>query len=345
MRLLVVHTWLKGNLGDVLQASVLLRALRELQPTALDLGGYPRVPGKGAAELVALADRHVPEPFPWYFRFVPGRPRRRFVEPLWRAQRAALFRRYDAVVSAPGPFLAAYDYRAPAALLDIALARELGIPFILSSHSIGPLKPAQLAGLKAASVCVAREKSTFDYLAAHGVPSVQAADYAFLYPFEEHLRHGPRTAPLAGPFRLVCLRSNNFPLEEIERRGTSLRCGPHEFPFAREERIVLVTSDPKKDTKFLAKLAQKLDAPAVNCLSVPELVRLVAASTGVISDRYHPAICGRVLGKPVEVVVNREPHKMEGLKALLAQHDLAALQGLSRAGLDAVRAALPVRRA
>jgi polysaccharide pyruvyl transferase WcaK-like protein len=81
------------------------------------------------------------------------------------------------------------------------------------------------------------------------------------------------------------------------------------------------------------------------CRSVPELVRLIAGSTGVIADRYHPAICGRALGKPVHVLVNREPHKMEGLKTLLAEHDLVALQGLARAGLDAVRAALPPERA
>jgi len=255
-----------------------------------------------------------------------------------------LFRRYDAIISAPGPFLAAYDYRAPAALFDLALARELGLPFILSSHSIGPLSDSALAGLHAASVCVAREQSTHDFLAAHGVRSVQAADYAFLYPYDDHLRGGAGTPPVAGPYRVVCMRSNNFAFDEIERRGTVLRCGPHEFSLAREERVVLMTSDSKKDAKFLRRLAHKLGEPAVDCRSVPELVRLIAGSTGVISDRYHPAICGRVLGKPVEVLVNREPHKMKGLKALLTQHDLPTLQGLARAGLDAVRAALPPER-
>src|SRR4051812_15539843 len=128
LRLLVVHTWLRGNLGDVLQASVLLRSLRELEPKVLDLGGYPPHPGRGAAELVALAAHHVAEPFAWYFRYLPELARRLVAEPLWRAHRTKLFRRYDAIVSAPGPFLAAYDARAPAALADIALAADLGIP-------------------------------------------------------------------------------------------------------------------------------------------------------------------------------------------------------------------------
>jgi len=344
MRLLVVHTWLRGNLGDVLQASVLLRALRELRPEVLDLAGYPKVPRPGAAELVALADRHVPEPFAWYWSFVPGLPRRLLIEPRWRAQREALFRRYDAIISAPGPFLAEYDHRAPSALYDLALAREIGLPFILSSHSIGPLPDASVRGLAAASVTVAREISTYEYLAARGVRSVQSADYAFLYPYSEHLGAGVARAPAEAPYRVVFMRSNNFGLDELERSDRSFRCGKNHFELARDERLVLATSDPKKDAAFLGKLAAKLGERAVVCGSVPELVRLIAGSTGVIADRYHPAICGRALGKPVEVLVNREPHKMEGLKALLAQHDLPALQGLARAGLDAVRAALPPER-
>ena len=39
MRILVLHAWLKGNLGDVLQLSVLLSALRRRNPSALDLAG------------------------------------------------------------------------------------------------------------------------------------------------------------------------------------------------------------------------------------------------------------------------------------------------------------------
>src|SRR5690349_8277120 len=169
MRLLVVHTWLRGNLGDVLQASVLLRGLRELGPSVLDLGGYPARPGAGARELVALADHHVPEPFAWHLHLAPAALNTRLFEPAWRKRRAALFSRYDAIVSAPGPFLAEYDARWHAALEDLDVAVELGMPFILSSHSIGPLPDAALARLRRATVCVAREGATHDYLAAHGV--------------------------------------------------------------------------------------------------------------------------------------------------------------------------------
>ena len=73
---------------------------------------------------------------------------------------------------------------------------------------------------------------------------------------------------------------------------------------------------------------------------MPELVALVAGSSGVVSDRYHPAICAAVLGKPAAVLPNREPHKMHGLQSLLGDHSLERLQALARAGLDAVRDAI-----
>ena len=71
MRILVVHAWLRGNLGDVLQLSVLLSALRELKPRALDLAGFPARPADEAAEVLALSDHYVAEPFAWYWNVSP----------------------------------------------------------------------------------------------------------------------------------------------------------------------------------------------------------------------------------------------------------------------------------
>jgi polysaccharide pyruvyl transferase WcaK-like protein len=73
---------------------------------------------------------------------------------------------------------------------------------------------------------------------------------------------------------------------------------------------------------------------------VPELVRLIGGSSGVVSDRYHPAICAAALGKPAQVISNREPHKMQGLSNLLAHNTLEELQDLARAGLHTLRDAL-----
>ena len=63
-----------------------------------------------------------------------------------------MFSVYDAIISAPGPFLADYDRRAPSALADIAAAAELGRLVILSSHSIGPLSPEGLEVVARASI-------------------------------------------------------------------------------------------------------------------------------------------------------------------------------------------------
>src|SRR5262245_25961801 len=103
MRLLVLHAWLKGNLGDVLQLSVLLSTLRELKPRALDLARFPARPAEETAEVLRLADRYVPDTFPWYWGISPTIVGNVVFEPWWRKRRETLFSQYDAIVSAPGP--------------------------------------------------------------------------------------------------------------------------------------------------------------------------------------------------------------------------------------------------
>jgi polysaccharide pyruvyl transferase WcaK-like protein len=340
MKLLVVHAWLRGNLGDVLQGSVLLRSLRDVAPATLDLAGFPSRPGEGARELLALADRHVPEPFNWYWRYAPEAARALTLEPLWRRRRRDLFSRYDAVISAPGPFLADYDARLPSALADLEVAVDLGIPFVLASHSIGPLSPDSLRRIAAATLCVAREDATHAYLAAHGLRSVRSADLAFLFPYEESLAACADKPKLGGRYRLLFLRSRNLPARRIERKPEYLRIGSHQIALQPGEQLVAATSDASRDGRFLTKLTRRLDAPVVSCRSVAELVSLVAGCSGVLSDRYHPAICAAALGKPAEILPNREPHKMLGLQALLENHPIDSIRDLARAGLSALRSAL-----
>src|SRR5688572_16123680 len=184
MRILVVHAWLRGNLGDVLQLSVLLTALRELSPRTLDLAGYPAHPAPAAADLLKLADHYLDEPFVRFWKFTPRPLVAGIVEPWWRRRRTRLFSRYDAVVCAPGPYLAAYDPRAPSALSDLVVAAGLGLPVVLSNHSIGPLSATDLAKIARASTCIAREPATYRYLRLHDIPCFQSADFAFLYPYD-----------------------------------------------------------------------------------------------------------------------------------------------------------------
>jgi polysaccharide pyruvyl transferase WcaK-like protein len=341
MRLLVVHAWLRGNLGDVLQGSVLLRALREIGPARLDLAGFPSRPGEGARELLALADRHIPEPFNWYWKYAPEPARALTLEPLWRRRRRDLFSRYDAVISAPGPFFAEYDARLPSALADLELAADLGMPFILASHSIGPLPPDSLRRIAGATLCVAREDATHTYLAEHDVCSVRSADLAFLFPYEESLAACTDKPKVGGRYRLLFLRSRNLPAHCIERKPGCLRIGSRQIALEPGEQLVAATSDATRDGRFLTRLARRLDVPAVSCRSVARLVSLVEGCSGVVTDRYHPAICAAALGKPVEILPNREPHKMQGLQKLLESHSLDSMRDLARAGLSALHTALP----
>lgn len=336
MRILVLHAWLKGNLGDVLQLSPLLTALRDLRPQRLDLAGYPAHPAPETSEVLGIADRYLADTFPWYWSMSPGAGSRLF-ERWWRRRRQALFARYDAIVCAPGPYLADYDLRATSALCDLRVAHELGKPVVLSSHSIGPLGPSGLSAVANATLRVARESTTHRYLAAHQMPAVASADLAFLYPY-------PATAaPGRAPrYRLVFLRSNNLDARQLKIEGGALYEGSRLVAAPTAEPIVLATTDYRRDQRFLSRLARRLGVRFVPCRSVSELAELVAGSSTVVSDRYHPAICAVMLGKPAQVLANREPHKMLGLQTLLGDSSREDLQALARTGLravcDAVRA-------
>ncbi len=336
MRILVLHAWLKGNLGDVLQLSVLLSALRELKPSALDLAGYPTQPAPETDEVVGLADRYLPDTFPWYWSLVPAAIGNLIFEPWWKRRRQALFSRYDAIVCAPGPYLADYDARATSALADITIARRLGLPVVLSSHSIGPLRPEAVAAVAQATVRIAREPATHQYLSERGVPAVLSADYAFLYPYRVIAARGP----VDPPYRVIFLRSNNLDATRLRLENGALFEGSREIVAATGDRLVLATTDYRRDRQFLATAARRLGLDHFVCRSVTELVQLVGASSGVVSDRYHPAICAAVLGKPALVLSNREPHKMRGLRNLLTDNTVVELQELARTGLRSVRDAL-----
>lgn len=327
---------MKGNLGDVLQLTVLLEALRELRPRVLDLAGYPASPPPALSGVIALADRYIADSFAWQWKFLPSPIVTGVLEPRWAKRRRAWFSGYDAIISAPGPFLAEYDPRAPGALADINAAVDIGRPAILSGHSIGPLSPAAMRIVARASTRIAREPATHRYLADHGITSVPSADLAFLYPFDRDL--GP--PPIEPPYRLLFLRSNNLRKRALRLVDGGLFEGRQEITAPSSTRIVLATSDPRRDEAFVTAVARRLGVPSVICRSVPELVRLTAGASEVISDRYHPAICGAVLGKPTRVVPNREPHKMNGLTALLDGRPVAELQHAARAGIAALHDAL-----
>ena len=336
MRLLVVHAWLKGNLGDVLQLTVLLNALRELRPRVLDLAGFPASPPDSVKSVLALSDRFIADPFAWYWKSTPGVVVDLWLEPRWKARRSALFAGYDAIISAPGPFLADYDRRAPGALADIEAATALGRLVILSSHSIGPLPPAALQVVARASMRIAREPWTHTYLDRHGIGSVSSADLAFLYPFDRD--QGP--PPIPPPYRVLFLRSNNVRKRALKIVDGALFEGSRELAASSAHPMVLATSDRRRDHGFIESAARRLGVRSFVCHSVPDLVRLVNGASEVVSDRYHPAICGAVLGKPTRVLPNREPHKMSGLTALLERRPIGDLQDAARAGVAALHEAL-----
>ena len=289
MRILVVHAWLRGNLGDVLQLSVLLSTLRELRPDALDLAGYPARPAEATAEVVAVADHYVADPFTWYRRYRQRSSRRRSsircgeggAQGFSRAtMRSSARRALPGELRRPGP-----------ERLERHRSRPRPRP---ARHSLEPLDrspglPRPRRGRRA-TACVAREPSTHAYLREHGVPCSLSADLAFLYPYREPAS----PEPVAPPYRLIFLRSNNLAARTLRLDGGALFEGSRLIVEASTEPIVLATSDLRRDDRFLTLVSQRLGLPWVGCRTVPELVQLVDGSSRVVSDRYHPADLRRV---------------------------------------------------
>ncbi len=323
MRILVVHTWLKGNLGDVLQASVLLRGLRALDPEVLDLCGHPRNVPAQCLEVTELADRYRPEGAMWWWRGVPAG----FAAPIRRwGPRGRLFARYDVVVSAPGAFLADYDARCAAALLDFQLDSRC----VVAAQSIGPLEHPD--ALRRVSACVVREPASHAYLAGRGIGSTSAADLGFLYPFEPSVARG-------GQGTAVFLRSNNLDLDRVTLRGGVLREGDRTIADVGDA-IVLATSDARRDRTPLAALGRRLGWAVRTCERISELVDVVFGADAVVTDRYHPAVCAAAMGVSCTVLPTHETHKMTGLQTLMGEYDADGLRGMAQAGLAAIQAAV-----
>ena len=218
MRILVIHAWLRGNLGDVLQLSVLLSALRELRPRVLDLAGFPARPADQTADVLALSDNYVADPFAWYWKVLPKFVGTGLIEPLWRIRRKALFSRYDAIVCAPGPYLADYDARAPSALSDIALgerARPAGRA-LRATRLVRCNRTPSPRSARPPSASRASLRPT-TYLRRHGISCCLSADLAFLYPYGT-----AAPGPIEPPYRLIFLRSNNLDARALRLEGGAL---------------------------------------------------------------------------------------------------------------------------
>lgn len=318
-----------------MQTSVLLDALRELEPERIDLAGYPSPASPRASEMVSRADTFFADTVRWEQSWVPGGLLSGAARLVGALGRARLFDAYDVVLSAPGPFLASHDLRLNSALSDMLIAQRLGKPLVLSSHSIGPLPDYAVPYFDAIDLCVAREPYSHDYLSSVGISAVAAADYAFLYPFSEALvQQSVNPTP---PYQLAFLRSNNYDLSKIRVDRGQLKCGDRVLAELSDVPLVLATSDGAKDDSALAKLSRRLKVPYKSCQSVAEMVGVIAQAASVMSDRYHPAVCAMALGRPLRLLNNRENTKMEGLRALNERQDFEGLQKLARNGLDAIR--------
>lgn len=337
MRILVVHRGGWSNLGSVVPALVLLEALRELRPARLDLvyrsSSFDPLP----EPIAGLLDECVTEPSRWYSRYLPAALRHAVDDPARRRSRR-LFSQYDAIVSGPGPGSAERGALSPSVLGDCDAATDLGVPFLIAGSSLEPLSSRDRDRVSRARLFIARESTTQMYLKTHGIPSIGAADLGFLYAYERHLPEGVQS--IARPYRVLFLNMDAAPGEAPYAREQRLLRTVKAVAGSSSERLILATTDPGRDAQGLVDLRRQLGHPVVLCRSIAALVHLIAGARGVVSDCYYPGVCAAALGKPLEVLVHREQHKMLGLQGLVGAHDAAELKQRARLGLDALLLAL-----
>jgi polysaccharide pyruvyl transferase WcaK-like protein len=308
MRIVLLHGWLRGNLGDLCIAHQLVRFLRARFPQAhLTVVSEPRGEWTVPEELLAATDAYVERPF------------REAVDDLLGDA--------SAVVQIPGGGLQdPGDSRGPYMLRDAELCHRLGVRHVLAGHSFHPsLDLGPLRG----SVVIAREPASHALLHSRGIPSLLSADPAFLQPVPE------AAAVRAGT--LLFLRRRHF--ESIALDGEAvvtdgMRTVIPALP------LTLASSDPLRDDKVLQPLATRHDLPYERCLDLLHLLRIIAGSAHVVSDRYHPVIFAAMLETPFTFLQREGSLRDHGLRDLLAGHTPVALAALARAGFTSVAAAL-----
>lgn len=328
MKVLVVHGWLTGNLGEELMLHPLLSALRSRGPETLELAGWPARPAESMARVAKLVDRFIPEE---PFRPKSWRGSVRYKLTTARA-RKRLLKAYDVIISKPGPYLASRDGRVLNALTDVELGKAMGKRVIISNHSIGPLERKQLSVLRKADLVVAREPVTARYLEHHGCSFFFGADPAFVYNFKKADEH----AVDCPNHDLVFLRFNNLDLNSIMLRDGGLVSNEEWLVPPRNNPLALASSDTGKDLEKLSALATRLGLPVLSFDSVDAMMAAIRAATGVFSDRYHPAVCAKIAGTPVHILeFRREAQKMDGLREML-EEPIDTLVARSAMGLERV---------
>lgn len=305
MKIVLLHGWLRGNLGDECITNRLVRFLRQRFPEAhLTLLTEPMGEWRLPDEWSSSVHRIIEHPF--------------------RDPPDAFLKDADAAIQIPGGGLQdPGDSRAPFMLRDAELCHRLGIPHAFAGHSFHP--SFDLTPLRG-SLVLAREPESHALLESRGIPSVLSADPAFLEPM-----------PAAGPRRGTLLFLRKWHFASIALDGRTLMTDGRRTSVPAEP-LTLASSDPLRDDSVLEPLVAAHALSYERCMDLPHLLGIIAGAEHVISDRYHPVIFASMLGIPFTFLQRDGSLRDAGLFRMLQGATTVQLLSAAQSGFNALGA-------
>lgn len=303
MNIVLLHGWLRGNLGDACITYRLISFLKQKFPNC---------------RLTLLTEPHGSWSLPAHF----SQSLDRIVAWSCLDSPEDFLRDADAVIQVPGGGLQdPGDSRAPFMLRDAALARDRKIPHAFAGHSFHPSYDLEMLR---GSFLLAREPASHDLLLSRRISSVLSADPAFLEPMPAVMQERKGT--------VVFLRFRHF---------TTITVNDHELitdgsRTPLQDSVTLASSDPLRDDDVLQPLSERYGLPYERCMELSHLLRVIGEAREVVTDRYHPAIFATMLGIPCTFVPRQGSLRDEGLLRFMRDHTPAQLGLLAESGFRAL---------
>ncbi len=305
MKIVVLHGWLRGNLGDYSLARIIIGFLRARYPNAtIVMASEPRDTWNIPEDFLQCIDHYVERSF--------------------RIDPSDLLEQASVVIQmAGGGMQDLNDKRGGWMLRDADLCHEKGVKHILAGHSFHP--SFDLERLKH-SLVLAREPMSYQLMVSRGIPAILTADPAFLEPVQVYTE-------LPRKHTALFLRRKH--IKEISIESSVITLDDRRIEYTAVP-LVLASSDPVRDDDVLLPIAEKYDLRYERCLDMPHLLSIIGSSQHVISDRYHPIIFAAMLGVPWTFMKRHGSVRDEGLEKHLRERSLSELSALATSGLESM---------
>lgn len=216
------------------------------------------------------------------------------------------------------------------------VARMFGKPIVLAFQGVGPFRTVVGEALarfvfRKASLISVRDLESFARVRAWNthVAPVLTADPALLL-FSRFSEPRTKTGMLTVIPR-TCLPDAFFGL---------LRNALTEKP----KSVTILLMQPNEERKIAEELVRRCDGIPCSVRSpetLPELLRVIAASSRVLTARYHGALAAFALGIPCTICSQRAGDKLDAFRGAMSESGvLEKLLTLAKAGEHALRASL-----